>query len=248
MVERLNVAAAGPDQSICQTGSATMAASSTGGTTTGQWSNFAPGAMSDVFAGNALFTPAAAQYGSTVALTWQTTGGICPATPGQSKLSCMVSVLTEVDSPTRQCACHCGPAPHCQRWSRAECVRVQLCHTGCHLWRRRNGRHGAPFTLNPRHALAHTLSHHSGATKAPAPSRHPRAPRAPLLLRLLKRAPRSIFAGAQQAARVRLSSTRLPSRSSASTWPRPARTRPSARHKPPPWPRHRLAAPRRASG
>ncbi|MCB0683217.1 MAG: hypothetical protein KDC32_20285, partial [Saprospiraceae bacterium] len=63
---------AGPDQTICFSGTATLAGSFGGTAASATWSNYAPGTISDPNDPNAIFTPDASQYGTTVTLIWTT--------------------------------------------------------------------------------------------------------------------------------------------------------------------------------
>ncbi len=70
---------AGADQTICETGTATMAANAAGGGETGTWSTSGDGTFDDVNSETAVYTPGATDItNGTVTLTWTMSNGVCP--------------------------------------------------------------------------------------------------------------------------------------------------------------------------
>ncbi len=70
---------AGADQTICETGTATMAANAAGGGETGTWSTSGDGTFDDVNSETAVYTPGATDITTgTVTLTWTMSNGVCP--------------------------------------------------------------------------------------------------------------------------------------------------------------------------
>ena len=72
------IASVGPSQTVCPlSATASLNATFGGAATGGVWSGFGDGAISSLTDADATFTPTLTQAGSTVQLSWTTTGGSC---------------------------------------------------------------------------------------------------------------------------------------------------------------------------
>ena len=94
---------AGPDQTICAGGSATLAGSVSGAATGGTWSGGTGTFTPNANALNAVYTPSAAEVlAGTVTLTLTTTG---PCTAGTDNITITINPLATVDAGSAQTIC-----------------------------------------------------------------------------------------------------------------------------------------------